>query len=79
MRARRLPEPLPRCSSGPEEAVRRRQAARRAAGAAPRKQPSVSLDASSIKRSADQKAPDYCQTNATQIKERRLSTRHSLR
>ena len=86
MRARRLPEPPPRCRSGPAEAVRCRQAARRAAGAAPSPTgpnlESSLVCLSTLARSSarpTKKAPDYCQTNATQIKERRLSTRHSLR
>ena len=84
MRARRLPEPLPRCSSGPEEARGRPEAARRAAGAAPSPTgpnlESSLVCLSTLARSSarpTKKAPDYCQTNATQIKERRLSTRRS--
>ena len=84
MRARRLPEPLPRYSSGPEEAISRRQAARRAAGAAPGPTgpnlESSLVCLSTLARSSarpTKKASDYCQINATQIKERRLSTRRS--
>ena len=84
MRARRLPEPLPRYSSGPEEAISRRQAARRAAGAAPSPTgpnlESSLVCLSTLARSSarpTKKAPDYCQTNATQIKERRLPTRRN--